>query len=364
MICHKIKTKIKSEGPLTRVALGGLMIAGVFLITAPLSAWAMHLGDMTNGHPTGQYVAEDVRNTLHNLGDVIYDFDNPNIDASGSSTREVCVFCHTPHGANTSVPAGSPPLWNRQVNTTGYTPYASPNFDTPSLGQPQGVSLACLSCHDGTIALDALVNAGGSGGFRGFTPASADLVNPQGSSALIDAGGSMTEGSDRTDTGPNYDVIAGSASPFPNLTPNLTDDHPISMHIPSTGGGCQGFTPGAAGVDPQFNDLCAESTVVAGNVLLLRRSGTDGPADRRDHIRAYPDPDDNNIGSNTYVECASCHNPHTPRPLFLRLPSAEGVGGSIDGNSDIPNVWGGTGAEVWGDNPNFGSAICLSCHEK
>ena len=43
-----------------------------------------------------------------------------------------------------------------------YTPYSSTTMDT-SVGQPDGISLACLSCHDGTIAVDSIANAPGSG---------------------------------------------------------------------------------------------------------------------------------------------------------------------------------------------------------
>ena len=75
-----------------------------------------------------------------------------------SATTEVCVFCHTPHGGTADAP-----LWNRAMATPGtYTPYTSSTLDT-TVGQPDGISLACLSCHDGTIALDALRNQTGSG---------------------------------------------------------------------------------------------------------------------------------------------------------------------------------------------------------
>src|SRR3989304_10025718 len=49
--------------------------------------------------------AEDVRNSKHNLST------NPNINAEGTS--EVCVFCHTPHGGDTTVGGGAAPIWNR-----------------------------------------------------------------------------------------------------------------------------------------------------------------------------------------------------------------------------------------------------------
>ncbi len=69
-----------------------------------------------------------------------------------SSTEDrICFFCHTPHRAR----AGVPYLWNRQ-ESIGYTPYQSSTLYA-SVGQPTGVSKMCLSCHDGTIALGAVL---------------------------------------------------------------------------------------------------------------------------------------------------------------------------------------------------------------
>lgn len=36
--------------------------------------------------------------------------------------------------------------------------YSSPSLDMTIAGSPAGVSLACLSCHDGTVAADQLLN--------------------------------------------------------------------------------------------------------------------------------------------------------------------------------------------------------------
>lgn len=67
---------------------------------------------------------------------------------------EICVYCHTPHNSDRSVEA---PLWNRQKTTATFQPYSSPTMDA-TINQPGGVSLACLSCHDGTIAVDSILN--------------------------------------------------------------------------------------------------------------------------------------------------------------------------------------------------------------
>lgn len=84
-------------------------------------------------------------------------------DFSGDSwsNGQICLPCHTPHNADTTV--AEAPLWNHEVTTATYTLYSSPTFDaTP--GQPGGNSKLCLSCHDGTVAIDSFGGAGGTPG--------------------------------------------------------------------------------------------------------------------------------------------------------------------------------------------------------
>lgn len=75
---------------------------------------------------------------------------------------EICVVCHTPHNADTSV--AEAPLWNHAVTTADFTVYSSPTFDGGPSGQPGGASRLCLSCHDGTVALDAFGGGAGTAG--------------------------------------------------------------------------------------------------------------------------------------------------------------------------------------------------------
>jgi len=83
-------------------------------------------------------------------------------DFSGEtwSSSQICLPCHTPHGADTTVPDA--PLWNHTVSTANYTLYSSPTLNA-TLSQPTGHSKLCLSCHDGTIAIDSF---GGNNGSR------------------------------------------------------------------------------------------------------------------------------------------------------------------------------------------------------
>ncbi|MFQ5747763.1 MAG: cytochrome c3 family protein, partial [Gemmatimonadota bacterium] len=68
-----------------------------------------------------------------------------------NTTGEICVVCHTPHNADATV--SNAPLWNHQVTGSTFTVYSSPTLDA-TVGQPGGSSKLCLSCHDGTVALD------------------------------------------------------------------------------------------------------------------------------------------------------------------------------------------------------------------
>lgn len=100
----------------------------------------------------GQFTpATGIANTKHNLSST-----GPGTIKATTETQ-ICVFCHTPHGANLD----QPPLWNRNLSTATYTPYTSPSLQS-SPGQPTTYSKLCLSCHDGTIAIGSVRNMGGA----------------------------------------------------------------------------------------------------------------------------------------------------------------------------------------------------------
>ncbi len=88
----------------------------------------------------------DVATTRHNLS-----VSGPGDVKSLTETR-ICVFCHTPHNA-----APTAQLWNRADAAAAHTPYTSTTMDALP-GQPTGASRLCLSCHDGTIALGAVLS--------------------------------------------------------------------------------------------------------------------------------------------------------------------------------------------------------------
>ena len=77
----------------------------------------------------------------------------------GWGSTELCIFCHTPHFAQTSITQA--PLWNHSNTVvSAYTMYSSPSLSAAMPTTPNGQSKICLSCHDGTVAVDSFAVAG------------------------------------------------------------------------------------------------------------------------------------------------------------------------------------------------------------
>ena len=88
-------------------------------------------------------------------------------DLSGATWTggEICIVCHAAHN---NVNAAGEMLWNHTMSAeTNYTLYTSPTFSQGPGNQPSGSSKLCLSCHDGTIAVDSFGGTG-SGGTEWF----------------------------------------------------------------------------------------------------------------------------------------------------------------------------------------------------
>lgn len=109
----------------------------------------------------------DMTHTKHNLS-----VSGPGPIRALTETR-ICVFCHTPHNATPLSP-----LWNKDLQPQVYNVYASPTLRAGPLAQPSGPSKLCLTCHDGTIAMGAVVSpAGGITMAGGDTLAAGSLSN-------------------------------------------------------------------------------------------------------------------------------------------------------------------------------------------
>jgi hypothetical protein len=255
-----------------------------------------------------------IANTKHNLSTTGTE---TNHVTTGTGANQICVFCHTPHGSDTSQAV---PLWNKKLPTTSYQTYDLLN--TSSLdGQVLSVgsvSLACLSCHDGTQAMDNMINAPGSGGYN--------------------AAGARPSGWNWTGVAADGLMPAGVT----NLGSDLRNDHPIGIQY--CGGGLSGATTTLSGscTDADFVNGTADgagrlvktATINSNQVFWVEVNGTAGR--QKDDISLYTRTF--TAGAGPSVECASCHDPHvetkgTDGIAFMRVTTS-------------------------------GSAICLSCHVK
>lgn len=97
--------------------------------------------------------------------------------AQGWSGGKICIACHTPHAASTTVTTA--PLWNHASTTKAFALYTSPSLNA-SVGQPASESKLCLSCHDGTVAVDSF------GGTIGTTYLSGPPATGAGAVGLAD----------------------------------------------------------------------------------------------------------------------------------------------------------------------------------
>lgn len=273
----------------------------------------------TAGVFMGEVAGAGIADTKHNLGT-----QQTGAGANEfSGTGEICVFCHTPHGADTSAKM---PLWNRSASSTTYTTYNS--LGTLSLdGGTAAVgstSVACLSCHDGVQAMNTVINAPGSG-LTGNAAWVAGLA------------GTGWTGNNQTDG-----KMTGLAAVAKD-SDSLKNDHPIGIQYaggPNANGVPAAPTayPKANFKDPDFKE--AKSTTLGGQQVWWVETGTDGrqktdlPLYARTGQVTFTDGTTANIATaQPFVECASCHDPHTSNATFLRVE-------------------------------NTNSAVCLACHDK
>ncbi len=247
------------------------------------------------------------------------------MDSFRNDYGEVCVYCHTPHGAGLALQA---PLWNRtNANTSGYITYNT--LGTTSLTgvvtTPGPASLTCLSCHDGTVAIDSIINMPGSGANKYL--ASQETTSNPGFLSGWDGASTATVHMALNDIGclgchsqtPGGLSIGAGATDLTvqALGTDFRDDHPIGVPFKGETG------------DPDYKPMTA--TNKQGNLRFFDLNANTRPD--KSEIRAF------DSGDGFEVECASCHDPHgveiggTRLPTFLRVS-------------------------------NVGSGVCLTCHIK
>lgn len=276
------------------------LLALAMLVIAALAHGAISVTDKIS----------DVRGTKHNLSAAADGATTPSggkvpVRAiKASAETQVCVFCHTPHEAESIVfgtgqNAVGAPLWNRKLSGQTYTPYSSSSMEASTAeldAAPGGSSKLCLSCHDGTMGIDK-VNA--LNGAKNVTiPMAGGLASPV--------------------TMPSLNATTGFTR---NLGTDLRSDHPISITYDST---------------LATND--GELRGPDGTIVGTRVRGATPPKMPLE---------------NGQIQCATCHDPHlrdkatgNGNAKFLRVNRfqvTQPAGGLFNATNDI---------------------ICLACHNK
>ena len=198
-----------------------------------------------------------VVNTKHNLSTT-----GPMIQYRADLVTETCVFCHTPHGGLLTGP-----LWNHSLPANNsFTHYNSATLSTYLQGLQvsrniSDESLLCMGCHDGSVAVNHLVN---------------DPNTLNGVPLTMNSGNPAVE---IFAFSPGTARIGGSEAGFYFNSGDLSDDHPISF---------------------SYNDVYTEYQ--SGSRAGQLRDVTTATTWNGEGIRFF--------GSDNRVECSSCHDPH------------------------------------------------------
>ncbi|MCF8212105.1 MAG: hypothetical protein K9K38_22290, partial [Rhodoferax sp.] len=262
-----------------------------------------------------------------------------NLSASGTGTlkatseTQICVFCHTPHGATID---GKAPLWNRKLSAATYTRYNSSSLDASEItdgfsAQPGGSSKLCLSCHDGTLAIGNVNVLSGKG--SSTTPGTQSITM----TGTGDGTGGTVSGGMRAGS--------GTTTGFTRfLGVDLSNDHPISVT----------YSQALVTADGEMRAVTNEQSTNETSLNLPGgKTHAVGIRDFAGGIRPLLPLEETSASNAGQVQCATCHDPHirdTSESVsikFLRAnrfqKNAGPSGGVFNYNNDI---------------------ICLGCHDK
>lgn len=205
---------------------------------------------------TTAYASRNVANTRHNLGSTAPAANAFKSVATSTGTDQVCIFCHTPHNA-----AKTAFLWNKSTPAAGaFKLYSSANLSKTLYDVKLGASspsLLCLSCHDGTSAINVL-HASSLGTDKNAT------MSGQTDGVAVNIEANLT---------PFFGSAPGDIG---DQTGNLTNDHPI------------GFDYNAVRTNniSEYKDITGQPT------------------------RLFSVADGINPTRTNQVECSTCHDPH------------------------------------------------------
>ena len=272
-------------------------------------------------------------------------FGKHNLTTVGDATGEICAFCHTPQGAENTVEG---PRWNRTASTLiDYRAYSSLGSATQEA--TGSISLACLGCHDGTQAPNIVANnpAIKLNTDKEVDPRAKWEISRHHPVGVLYAGGGATQAS--PDVPLNPEQAFGRLAVFNQFA----QGNRFSPQIMNRTGFYNTADRAAFSDIGNFSnegDFGKErfnrpqhSGTGNGTVWWVRSPNSKTKKGRQktdlylftraDTIEDAPPGE--SVYDRPYVECATCHDPHSTNSTFLRMP-------------------GGNGR----------SQICLTCHNK
>jgi predicted CXXCH cytochrome family protein len=297
-------------------------------------------------------------------GDAVL-FGKHNLTPTGANTGEICAFCHTPQGSEDTVSA---PRWNRTLTTlSSYRAYSSLGSAVPDAAG--SISMACLSCHDGGQAPNIVMNTPNlhlnvgndivdvgndlkahhpvgiqyaGGGQDQYAPEISDSTRA-GYDRLVDMNKFASRnrfssiylnfGRDASPTRPPKHINLRDADAFGDVLSFSNEGNYLSNDITNSGSTYESYRGG-------FNKSTYSGTG-SGTVWWVKTPGSKTGRQKTDlYLFTRTDSVEDALPSESvlnrpYIECATCHDPHSINPTFLRVPGG-----------------------------NARSQICLTCHNK
>jgi len=208
-----------------------------------------------------------VQNTLHNMN---------NTFPGSIQNNEVCTPCHAPH--NQPDQTDQDTLWNHVMPTQTYKLYGT----TSAYVGLDTTSKKCLSCHDGTVAVDS---------YGGYNFATNQFGPTIGTHSLAGTAFQMAKGGD------------------------LSHDHPVGVVYPGLASGGTSWTSSSGFNDPTaFNRSTYQGHNLSDQVVTLNY--TDGTKNITTAGGGFSFGTQGSNVSNV-VGCGTCHTPHSQTYNFL-----------------------------------------------
>lgn len=199
--------------------------------------------------------------------------------AGTNPTDQICIFCHAPHKA-----ASQALIWNHLPGTvTGFTTGQTTVGGTPLPTSVQAPSMACLNCHDGTVAVGDVNSTTIANGGAGVLTLTTVANHTTAAGNLI-----------------GYALVGNGT--------NLNGNHPVS--VPYAGATYAGTTSGISAAN------------VTGNYTAINTACTGSPSGICITAGAGTLPLFKTVTADTGgVECGSCHDVHNKlnNTYFLRV---------------------------------------------